>query len=106
MEFRKMAMITLYARQQKRHRCIQQSYGLLGESEGGMIWENGTRWCTWGRSSGTDGQDGDREQLWTFTMVPGARPGSFHVSNSSMRKVLLLPLFTDEETEARGGQAY
>lgn len=34
-------------------------------------------------------------------MVPGARPGSFHVSNSSMKKVLLLPLFTDEETEAR-----
>ena len=39
MEFRKMVMITLYARQQKRHRCIEQSFGLcwwgvydLGES--------------------------------------------------------------------------
>ena len=42
MEFRKMVMITLCARQQKRHRCIEQSFGLLGEGEGGMIWENGT----------------------------------------------------------------
>ena len=28
MEFRKMVTITLYARQQKRHRCIEQSLGL------------------------------------------------------------------------------
>ena len=28
MEFRKMVMISLYARQQKRHRCIEQSFGL------------------------------------------------------------------------------
>ena len=28
MEFRKMVRITLYARQQKRHRCIEQSFGL------------------------------------------------------------------------------
>ena len=27
MEFRKMVMTTLYARQQKRHRCIEQSFG-------------------------------------------------------------------------------
>ena len=26
--FRKMVMITLYVRQQKRHRCIGQSFGL------------------------------------------------------------------------------
>ena len=31
MEFRKMVTITLYARQQKRHRCIEQSFGLCGE---------------------------------------------------------------------------
>ena len=32
MELRKMVMITLYVRQQKRHRCIEQSFGLcLGE---------------------------------------------------------------------------
>ena len=30
MEFRKMVMITLYARQQKRHRCIEESFGLCG----------------------------------------------------------------------------
>ena len=28
---RKMVMITLYTRQQKRHRCIEQSFGLCGE---------------------------------------------------------------------------
>ena len=42
MEFRKIVMITLYARQQKRHRCIDQSFGLCGRGQGGMIWENGT----------------------------------------------------------------
>ena len=42
MEFRKMVMITLYARQQKRHRCIEQTFlDSVGEGEGGMIWENG-----------------------------------------------------------------
>ena len=45
MEFRKMVMITLYARQQKRHRCIEQSFGLWAEGEGGMIWENGIETC-------------------------------------------------------------
>ena len=45
MEFRKMVMITLYARQQKRHRCLEQSFGLLGKDEGGMIWENGIETC-------------------------------------------------------------
>ena len=30
MEFRMMVLITLYARQQKRHRCIEQSLGLCG----------------------------------------------------------------------------
>ena len=45
MEFRKMVMITLYARQQKRHRCIEQSLDSVGEGEGGMIWENVTETC-------------------------------------------------------------
>ena len=36
-----MVTITLYARQQKRHRCIEQSFGLCGRVRGGMIWENG-----------------------------------------------------------------
>ena len=38
-----MVMITLYARQQKRHRCIEQSFGLC--VWGGMIWENGIKTC-------------------------------------------------------------
>ena len=29
-----MAMITLYVRQQKRHRCIEQSVGLCGRGRG------------------------------------------------------------------------
>ena len=40
-----MVMITLYVRQQKRHRCIKQSFDFLGEGEGGMIWENGIETC-------------------------------------------------------------
>ena len=32
--FRKMIKITLYARQQKRHRCIEQSFGLCGRGRG------------------------------------------------------------------------
>ena len=40
-----MIMITLYARQQKRHRCIEQSFGLCEEGEVGMIWANGFETC-------------------------------------------------------------
>ena len=41
-----MVTITLYARQQKRHRCIEQSFLYsVGEGEGGMIWENGIETC-------------------------------------------------------------
>ena len=45
MEFRKKVMITLYVRQQKRHRCIEQSFGLCGRGRGGMIWRNGIEIC-------------------------------------------------------------
>ena len=34
MEFRKMLMITLYAEQKKRHRCIEQSFRLGGRRRG------------------------------------------------------------------------
>ena len=34
MEFRKIETITLCMRQQKRHRCIDQSYGLCGRGRG------------------------------------------------------------------------
>ena len=36
MEFRKMVMITLYAKQKKRHRLLES----VGEGEGGMFREN------------------------------------------------------------------
>ena len=41
-----MVMITLYARQQKRHRFIEQSFGLCGRGRGRMILENGVKTCT------------------------------------------------------------
>ena len=34
MEFRKMVTMTPYVRQQKRHRCIEQSFGLCGRGWG------------------------------------------------------------------------
>ena len=37
MEFRKMVTINLYARQQKRHRCIEQSFGLYGRGRWGWF---------------------------------------------------------------------
>ena len=40
-EFGKMVMITLYARQQKRHRCIEQSFGLCGRGRG---WDDLGEW--------------------------------------------------------------
>ena len=36
-----MVTITMYVRQQKRHRCIEQAFGLCGRGKRGMIWENG-----------------------------------------------------------------
>ena len=41
MEFRKMVMITLYVRQQKRHRCIEQTFGLCGR---GKEWDDLGEW--------------------------------------------------------------
>ena len=40
MEFRKMLTMTLYVRQQKRHRCIDSLLDFVGEGKDGMIWEN------------------------------------------------------------------
>ena len=45
MEFRKKVMISLYARQQKRHRRKNSLLDSVGEGEGGMIWENGIETC-------------------------------------------------------------
>ena len=45
MEFRKMVMTTLYARQQERHRCKEQILDYVGEGEDGTIWENSIETC-------------------------------------------------------------
>ena len=45
MEFRKMVTITLYARQQKKHRCIEQSFGLYGRGRGWDDWEKSIETC-------------------------------------------------------------
>ena len=34
MEFRKLVMINLYAKQKKRHRCTEQTFGLCGRRRG------------------------------------------------------------------------
>ena len=41
MEFRKKVMVTLYARQQKRHRWIEHSFGLCGR---GLGWDDMGEW--------------------------------------------------------------
>ena len=41
MEFRKMVTITLYARQRKKHRGIEQSYQLCGR---GHVWDDLGEW--------------------------------------------------------------
>ena len=40
-----MVAITLYAKQKKRHRCTEQTFGLCGEGEGGMFRENSIETC-------------------------------------------------------------
>ena len=40
-----MVMMTLYAREKKRHRCVEWTLDSEGEGEGGMIWENGIEIC-------------------------------------------------------------
>ena len=45
MEFRKMVMITPYAKQKKRHRYIEQPLDSVGEGEGGMFQENSIETC-------------------------------------------------------------
>ena len=40
-KIRKMAIITLYARQQKRHRCLERNFGLCGRGRG---WDDLGEW--------------------------------------------------------------
>ena len=37
--------MNLYTRQQKRHRCKEQTLDFGGEGEGGMIWESSIETC-------------------------------------------------------------
>ena len=45
MEFRKMVMVTLYARQQKRHGCKEQAFGLCGRGRGWDDLKDSTETC-------------------------------------------------------------
>ena len=40
-----MVTITLYAKQKKRHRCIEQTFRLCGRGEDGMFQENSIKTC-------------------------------------------------------------
>ena len=40
-----MVMITLYAKQKKRHRCTEQTLDSVGEGKGGMLRENSIETC-------------------------------------------------------------
>ena len=40
-----MVMITLYAKQKKRHRCTEQTMDSVGEGEGWMFRENSIKTC-------------------------------------------------------------
>ena len=40
-----MVMITLYAKQKKRHRCTEQTLDFVREGEGGMFRENSIETC-------------------------------------------------------------
>ena len=53
MEFRKMVTMTLYARQQKRHRCKEQTFGLCGRRRVGWFERIALKhayYHTWNRS--------------------------------------------------------
>ena len=40
-EFRKTVMMTLYVRQQKKHRCVERTFGLRGRGRG---WDDLGEW--------------------------------------------------------------
>ena len=63
-----MLMITLYAKQKKRHRCIEQSFRLCGRGEGGMFQENSIKTCILSRVKRSPAQVGCMRQV----LGPGA----------------------------------
>ena len=40
-----MVPITLYAKQKKKHRCVEQNLDSMGEGEGGMFQEDSIKTC-------------------------------------------------------------
>ena len=63
MEFRKMVTITVYTRQQKRHWCIEQSFGLCGRGRG---WDDlgEWHWNTYNITYGTSCQSRFYARYW------------------------------------------
>ena len=73
MEFRKMVTITLYMRQQKRHWCIEQSFGLCGR---GRRWDNlgEWHWNTYNIIYGTSHQSRFHARYWMLGASALGRP--------------------------------
>ena len=69
MEFRKMVTITLCTKQQKRHWCIEQSFGLCGRGRG---WDDlgEWHWNTYNIIHGTSRQS--RFDAWYWMLGAGA----------------------------------
>ena len=90
MEFRKMVTITLYVRQQKRHRYIEQSFGLCGRGRGwddlgewhwnmcNIICETNhqSRFCAWYRMLGAGALEWPRGMVWGGTWEGGSGWGT------------------------------
>ena len=50
MEYRKMVTITLYAKQKKRHRCTEQTFGLCGSRQGWDVSKEQHVYYQWNKS--------------------------------------------------------
>ena len=100
-------MMTLYVRQQKRHRCKEQTFDSVGEGKSGMIWENGIETCKisyvkriaspglmhdtgclalvhWDDPEGWDGEGGERRVQDGEHMYIHARLRDFHIALSNI----------------------
>ena len=73
MEFRKMVTITLCTRQQKRHWCIEQSFGLCGRGRG---WDDfgEWHWNTYNIIYGTSCQSSFDARYWMLGAGALGRP--------------------------------
>ena len=64
----KMVMITLYVRQQKRYRCIEQSFGPCGRGRG---WDDLGEWH-WNMYNIYETNRQSRFDVWYWMLVAGA----------------------------------